>query len=125
MNNQQASPQRRRFDRAVVDIPVSYSVLEAEGSRHEARAVDLSAGGLRIAGGIEVPQGSNIELRFNLSSTQREIVAQGRVIMSFFNGAEQRYEQGVAFAQIAQDDQTVIDEYVRGVARALKRAASS
>ncbi len=109
----------------MVDIPVSYSILEAEGSRHEARAVDLSAGGLRIAGGIEVPQGSNIELRFNLSSTQREILAQGRVIMSFFNGAEQRYEQGVAFAQIAQDDQTVIDEYVRAVARALKRAASS
>ncbi len=115
MNSQQPSaPQRRQFDRARVDLPVSYWVVGKDDVQ-EARIVDLSGGGVRISASADHPQGTQLELQFRLPKIQGEVVARGRIIMSFFEGTEGRYSHGVAFTQIAPADQDVIVQYIHDV----------
>ncbi len=108
VSNQQPNPARRRFARTRVDFPVLYSIVGQEGL-HDARAVDLSAAGVRITDTTELEHGTNIALQFCLPKSRREIAAVARIVLSFFDGASKRYGHGVAFTQIAQDDQTAID----------------
>ncbi|MDQ6933037.1 MAG: PilZ domain-containing protein [Candidatus Eremiobacteraeota bacterium] len=115
VSNQQ-NPARRHFARARVDFPVSYSIVGQEGL-HDARVVDLSAAGVRITDATELEHGTSIALQFYLPKTRREIAVVARIVLSFFDGAAKRYAHGVAFTQIAKDDQAAIDHYVHDIAR--------
>ncbi|MDQ6826136.1 MAG: PilZ domain-containing protein, partial [Candidatus Eremiobacteraeota bacterium] len=114
VDNQQNSAQRRQFDRARVNLPVSYSLVGKGGSA-QARVVDLSGGGARIATAADLAAGTQLELTFRLRETDAQLVARGRIIMSFFEGSEQRYLHGVAFTQIAPADQEAIVQYIHEV----------
>jgi c-di-GMP-binding flagellar brake protein YcgR len=102
---------RRRFARANVDFPVTIIVpgheLVLEGS-----AVDLSAGGMRVASVSDLPAGQSVMLRFALREGGQEMLVRGKVVMSFFEGAKKRYAHGVAFTQYAQPDQDAIVAFV-------------
>lgn len=102
---------RRRFARANVDFPVTIIVpgheLVLEGT-----AIDLSAGGMRVATASDLPAGQSVMLRFTLSKGDNEMLVRGKVVMSFFEGAKNRYAHGIAFTQYAQPDQDAIVSYV-------------
>ncbi len=107
------SERRRRFERVPVDLVNWYSVIEDDCIRQGyARICDLSASGARISSASEFVRGSEISLRFTLSSGQREVYATGRIVMSFFDGPTQAHLHGVAFTRISTADQHAIARYV-------------
>lgn len=71
----------------------------------------------------EFVQGSQVALRFVVPNEQREMYVNGRIVMSFFDGTNQRYRHGVAFTRISRADQDAIRQYVDDVASAKKRFA--
>ena len=104
---------RRQYVRANVDIPVEFSV-ERDVRREQGVAVDLGAGGMRLRTPIDLHAGSDIEMRFRLGRNgDREIVARGRVVLSFFNRNQQTYQHGIAFTAVSREDRIAIDEFVR------------
>ncbi|HEY9084920.1 MAG TPA: PilZ domain-containing protein [Candidatus Tyrphobacter sp.] len=113
MANQRESPSRRRFRRASVDFPVTVIVpgneLVLSGS-----ALDLSVGGVRVATRSDLPAGQNIVLRFTLPKSDREALVRGRIVLSFFDAATKRYAHGIAFTQIAPEDQEGIVKMLDG-----------
>ncbi len=102
---------RRRFARANVDFPVTVIV-----PGHElvlaGNAIDLSAGGMRVATASDLPAGQSVMLRFALRNGEGEMLVRGKIVMSFFEGAKSRYAHGIAFTQYAQPDQDAIVAYV-------------
>lgn len=74
----------------------------------EGAALDLSAGGVRVAMKTDLPAGQSIVLRFSLPGEEREILARGRIVLSFYEAAAKRYAHGIAFTQIAPGDQASI-----------------
>ncbi len=106
----------RQFERAQVDLPISYSIIEEDCIRKgDARIIDLSAGGARLCSVTDLAQGSQVTLRFTVPSGQREVYVQGRIVMSFFDGPKQQYSHGVAFTHISRADQDAIVLYVDDV----------
>lgn len=75
-------------------------------------AVDLSGGGVRVSTKSDLNSGQNVTLRFTLPQSDREVMIRGRVVLSFFDGAKQIFAHGIAFTQIAQNDQAAIVEYI-------------
>lgn len=115
MSNQRESPNRRRFRRASVDFPMTVIIpgheLVLSGS-----ALDLSVGGIRVATPTDLPAGQSIMLRFVLPSSDREALVRGRIVLSFFDASTKHYAHGIAFTQIAPQDQEEIVRFVDGVA---------
>lgn len=104
---------RRQYVRANVDIPVEFSVVEGRG-REPGLAVDLGAGGMRLSTSVDLHPGSDVELRFRLGRNgDREILARGRVVLSFFNRKQNTYQHGIAFTAVSREDRIAIDEFVR------------
>ncbi len=115
-NTQPRNLRRRQFERAQVDLPISYSIIEEDCIRKgSARIVDLSAGGARMCAATDFNQSSAVTLRFTLPSGQREAYVYGRIVMSFFDGPKQQYLHGVAFTHISRADQDAIVRYVDDV----------
>ncbi len=114
--NAPSTARRRQFERAQVDLPISYSIVAEDCIRKgSARIVDLSAGGARICGAMDFMQSSEVTLRFTLPGGQREVYAYGRIVMSFFDGPKQQYSHGVAFTHISRADQDAIVRHVDDV----------
>lgn len=103
---------RRQYVRANVHIPVSFAVA-GEVARQDGTAVDLGAGGMRLATSADLAPGTDLELRFRLQGASREILARARVILSFYNRTQQQYQHGVAFTAISREDRLAIDEFIR------------
>jgi len=102
-------PAQRRFLRAAVDLPAAY--LLADGAQPcAARVVVLSAGGVRFETAEDLPSGTPLELRFALK--QREIVAKGHVVMSYFDAVSKRFGHGLAFTAIDPNAQDAIAAHV-------------
>lgn len=108
---QPRAPQQRRFFRASVDFPVTVIVPGGELVMYGS-AVDLSGGGLRVLTKNDLAAGQTVTLRFNLPEYEREIMARGRAVLSFFDASRQQFAHGVAFTQIAPPDQAAIAEYI-------------
>lgn len=115
--NQRESPSRRRFHRAAVDFPITVIVpgheLICSGD-----ALDLSIGGMRVATLSDLPAGQSIVLRFTLPKTDHEALVRGRIVLSFFDAATKRFAHGIAFTQIAPEDQEGIAKIIGGVPEA-------
>ncbi len=80
----------------------------------DAAALDLSAGGVRVAMNADLPAGQSILLRFTLPKGGHEALVRGRVVLSFFDAATKSYAHGVAFTQIALEDQESIAKMLDG-----------
>jgi hypothetical protein len=101
----------RRFVRVTVDIPAAYSVSGRDG-RRRARIDDLGAGGVRLESDEDLAAGTVVTIHFPVEA--QEIVASGRIALSFFDGTRARFLHGVAFTAISPDHRAVIAAYVAG-----------
>lgn len=115
-NTAQDVAERRQFDHVRVNLPVSYSIL-GEKELQRVRAVDLSNGGLRFLDSAELFRDSQISLQFRLPRSEHEIVACGRVVMSFFDSSQQQYSHSVTFTKITPADLQTIGQYIYGAQR--------
>ncbi len=77
-------------------------------------ALDLSAGGVRVATATDLPAGQSIVMRFVIPKTDREALVLGKVVLSYFDNARKRFAHGVAFTRIAPEDQESIAKLVDG-----------
>ena len=75
---------------------------------------DLGGGGVRLATDEDLPLGSVLVLRFTIPSVAREIMAKGRIVLSFYNAEDNRFFHGIAFTSIDPRDQEEIVKYVSG-----------
>ena len=110
---------RRRYVRVAVDSTVSY-VREGTDQPKTGRSSDLGGGGIRLATAEDLPLGSVLLLRFQIPGQEREVVARGRIVLSFYNADEKQFFHGIAFTQIDPRDQ---DEIIRYVAAEVQRLA--
>jgi c-di-GMP-binding flagellar brake protein YcgR len=104
---------RRKYVRVAVATAVSYS-REGEEAAKVGHSSDLGGGGIRLATDEDLPLGSVLVLRFTLPSVPREVVAKGRIVLSFYNAEDKRFFHGVAFTSIDPRDQEEIVKYVLG-----------
>ena len=110
---------RRRYVRVQVSFPVTY-VCDGTDEPKEGRSSDLGGGGIRLATDEDLPLGTVLLLRFRLGSVEREMVARGRIVLSFYNAEAKRFFHGIAFTQIDPRDQ---EEIIRFVAAEVQRLA--
>ena len=103
-------PYRRRYVRVGLDAPISYEREGVEGPK-EGRSSDLGGGGIRLSTTEDIPLGSVLLLRFRLPDSEREVLARGRIVLSFYNAEDKRFFHGIAFTQIDPRDQDEIARY--------------
>ncbi len=104
-------PHTRKFVRAPVAMPVGYS-CDVEELPRTGQAVDLGGGGMRLAADEDLAQGTYLLLRFRLPDNTQDILARGRIVLSFFNAESKRYYHGIAFTQIDPNDQIAIVRFI-------------
>lgn len=75
-------------------------------------ALDLSAGGVRVATSTDLPAGQSIAMRFTIPNSERQALVLGRIVLSYFDAASKCYTHGVAFTRIAPQDQADIARLV-------------
>ncbi|GAC1651969.1 MAG: hypothetical protein NVS9B12_00880 [Vulcanimicrobiaceae bacterium] len=114
-SDDRGAAQQRQFYRAPVDFPASLHL--AGGEPAIARAQDLSGAGIRISTEGTLDRGQTVELRFRLPGGTAELTAHGFVVLSFFEGASQRYHHGIAFTRISAGDREAIVHYIHDVQR--------
>ena len=78
----------------------------------DARSLDVSRGGMRVATSTDVPAGHLVVLRFTLPHGERELLVRGRVVLSFYDNAAESYAHGVAFTQYSPQDHEEISRFV-------------
>jgi c-di-GMP-binding flagellar brake protein YcgR len=127
------SDQKRTAYRASVEFPVVYTVAGRDGTRG-ATANDLSAGGMRLMGDEDFPNGTEVEFRFTLPNdlvrtvtVEKEIeesspfgkrkkrilvppapfqpmTIRAKMVIAFLNVRRRKFAHGVQFVDI--DDKT-------------------
>lgn len=107
------TPSRRRTRRTATDFPVTVIIPGGELIL-SGMALDLSAGGIRVGTGADLPAGQKIAVRFTLPHDDREVLVLGRIVLSYFEAQQKQYLHGVAFTQISPEDQARIVKYVDG-----------
>jgi type II secretory ATPase GspE/PulE/Tfp pilus assembly ATPase PilB-like protein len=86
--------------------------LPGKGKEFSTFTQDLSAGGLSFFSQEQIPLGSVLSIRFNLSSPQRLIECRGKVCRIAEEGQEQIYSIAVDFVDIAITDRVAIHKLV-------------
>jgi c-di-GMP-binding flagellar brake protein YcgR len=113
-------PYRRRYVRVAVEMTVKYA-RDGEAENRIGFSSDLGGGGIRLATEEDLPLGAVLMLHFPLPEVDREMVAKGRIVLSFYNAEDKRFLHGIAFTQIDPRDQEEIVKYVAAeVARLLE-----
>jgi c-di-GMP-binding flagellar brake protein YcgR len=102
---------RRRYVRVGVATVVTYTI-EGEDVQKVGDSNDLGGGGIRLATKEDIPFGAVLLLRFPLPESGREVMARGRIVLSFYNAESKQFNHGVAFTQIDPKDQAEIVRYV-------------
>ena len=102
---------RRRHSRAGVVINITY-LLEGASEESVGASDDVGGGGLRLATREPLAIGTVLLLRFLMPSSKREIIARGRIVMSFYEAASKRYKHGIAFTQIEPNGTEAIVSFV-------------
>ena len=100
-----AGEPRRRHVRVPREVVVRVRPLKESGPALQARTLDISMSGTRLALHNEVTPGAPLELAFVDPRTRRELVVQGVVAWVAQSGAAGRYEAGVALAALAPSEQ--------------------
>lgn len=114
--------ERRRLERAPVNMAVSYSIV-GDGRSQNVSAMNLSGSGIRISSVERLGPGTQIELQSRLPQGKRVILCRGQVIMSFFDDKTNEYSHGVVFTYIPQGDQEAIVAFVQETLRAADKGS--
>ncbi len=102
---------RRRYVRVAVATSVNYT-RDGETTVHIGDSSDLGGGGIRLSTSEDLPLGCVLLLRFRIPTVDKEIVARGRIVLSFYNAENKQFFHGVAFTQIDPRDQEAIVAHV-------------
>ena len=109
--HQEDRSRERRFFRADVDFTVTIIVpgheLILQGS-----ALDLSRGGMRVATPTDLAAGQPVVLRFNLPTSERELLVRAKTVLSFYDNSAKSFAHGIAFTQYTTHDHDAITNYV-------------
>ncbi len=112
---------RRRYVRVPVVLDVTY-VRDGADEVKAGQLADLGGGGVRLASDEDLPLGAVLLLRFELPTASRELVARGRIVLSFYDAEAQRFFHGIAFTQIDPRDQDTIVAHVNAEVQRLAHA---
>jgi c-di-GMP-binding flagellar brake protein YcgR len=104
-------PELRKYARTSASIDVSYA-RDGQQEAAPGEITDLGGGGLRLASEEDLPLGTVLLLRFRLPQSEHDVLARGRIVLSYWNAIERRYCHGIAFMQIGAADQGAIMRYV-------------
>jgi len=102
---------RRKYARVAVETAVKY-VRDGETNMKVGSSSDLGGGGIRLATDEDLPLGAVLVLHFPVPGVEREMMAKGRIVLSFYNAEDKRFLHGIAFTQIDPRDQEAIVSYV-------------
>ena len=102
---------RRRYVRVAVSFEASY-VVDGTDQAKAGETTDLGGGGIRLATHDDLPLGAVLMVSFKLPGTEREVVARGRIVLSFYDAEAKRFFHGIAFTQISPQDQEEIISWV-------------
>ncbi len=112
---------RRKYVRVPVVLDVTY-VRDGSDEVKAGQLADLGGGGVRLASDEDLPLGAVLLLRFGVPTDSRELVARGRIVLSFYDAEAQRFYHGIAFTQIDPRDQDTIVGYVNEEVQRLAQA---
>ena len=101
----------RREPRADASFPVTI-ILPGDELVVEGSAIDVSASGIRIGLGIDLPSGRDVILRFSLPDDLTERMVRGRVVLAFYDATLMLFVHGIVFTQFADTDKAAITAFV-------------
>ena len=116
-----AAGYRRKYARVEFSMPITYQREGAEEPK-TGHSSDLGGGGVRLSTDEDLPLGDVLLLRFKLPSCEREMVARGRIVLSFYSAEAKQFFHGMSFTHIDPKDQ---EEIVRFVAEEVQRLAQA
>jgi c-di-GMP-binding flagellar brake protein YcgR len=114
-----AAGYRRKYARVEYSMPITYQREGAEEPKM-GHSSDVGGGGLRLSTDEDLPLGDVLLLRFKLPICDREMVARGRIVLSFYSAEAKQFFHGMSFTHIDPRDQ---EEIVRFVADEVQRLA--
>ena len=86
----------------------------AATKRGQAKRPISAAAAIRLATHDDLPLGAVLMVSFKLPGVDREVVARGRIVLSFYDAEAKRFFHGIAFTQISPQDQEEIIRWVGG-----------
>jgi c-di-GMP-binding flagellar brake protein YcgR len=111
-----AQQYKRKFVRVDVEVPAKFEAAES-GTWITAKIKDIGGGGVRMATTQDLPLGLKLQLRFGLPKSARELVAVGRIVLSFYEAKTNTFVHGIAFTAISGRDKDQIIDYVAEILR--------
>jgi uncharacterized protein (TIGR02266 family) len=106
------TPERRKYPRAVVSLPVKYS---KDGNVETARALNLSASGLLIETTSPVPVSEQLKVAFKIPGTEEAIQTDAEVVWVNKYSSDYPYGMAVKFLGLTAKTIETIDTYVRKI----------
>lgn len=109
--------ERRRFVRLNVLTDIVYNKQFYNASRKLSISKDISKGGICIIAYEELKESDILDLKILLPDNNAHIVATGRVVWTkefIIESAEKlhRYDVGIEFMEISEEDREKINKYV-------------
>ncbi|MEW6074992.1 MAG: PilZ domain-containing protein [Candidatus Omnitrophota bacterium] len=113
--NSYAGVERRRYPRLRAAV-IEYSFAEKDSPQQSAFTRDVGAGGISIIVNEKIETGTILLLKIYLPSYNDPILTQGRVVWrnpsAFQLPHADRFDLGIEFTEISEEDQQKISEYV-------------
>lgn len=108
--------ERRKFIRLDINVEIRYSLMKQTPAKLTTSSRNISAGGIRMLADEKLNKGDILKLEILLSKELPIVDAVGRVcwVKSFSVATEQnmRYDIGVEFIEIKEEDRKQINKYV-------------
>ncbi|MCQ9208342.1 MAG: PilZ domain-containing protein [Omnitrophica bacterium] len=111
--------ERRKFPRITLELIVRYKVLKIPEQQIDAQTKNISAGGVCLVAREQMQTGTEVALEIKFPGSNKPIVATGRVAWSrestlgLSPAGHQRFDNGVEFMEISDDDRDRIIERVK------------
>lgn len=102
------SQDRRRWERAKVELPVQY-VLEQELTNGYIK--DIGGGGVKLQTPQPIPDGSYLILQFALEEKNNSVIVKGKPVWRRESGGH--FETGIEFTDIPEEERNNIIDYVK------------
>ncbi|MBU2541389.1 MAG: PilZ domain-containing protein [Candidatus Omnitrophica bacterium] len=112
--------ERRKFIRLDTRVRVEYDIIESRGDRTGSFTKNLSQGGICLFLDSLIQKDTLLKLKLFLPEQSEPIETTGKIVwIDMFKvggkDAQEEYEAGIEFRDIAKEDQEKISKYVFGV----------
>ena len=108
--------ERRKFIRLNINAQINYSVIADDVSARSASVKDIGAGGICLLLDEQLKEGDILKFDVLLPDDPPVIQAKGKVIwikpFSIASEKKTRYDTGIEFIEISNDDRKKINKYV-------------